>query len=128
MSLRSPLGRVLGRGSAHEGVEHWWAQRLTAAALVILGIWFLVSLLTLRVYDHASVVAWMGGGWTTVMLILLVLVAAWHSLLGVRVVIEDYVHTAGTKTAALVLITFVHVLLAAAGAIAVLRVAFGSVG
>ena len=125
MSLRSPLGHVLGLGAAKEGVHQWWLQRLTSVALVPLAVWFVVSLLTLPVLDHAAVVAWMRQSWTALLLVLFVLVACRHSQLGVRVVIEDYVHAVGLKTLTLVLVTFAHVLLAAAGVLAVLKVASG---
>jgi succinate dehydrogenase / fumarate reductase, membrane anchor subunit len=125
MSLRSPLGRVLGQGAARDGVRHWWLQRLTSVALVPLTVWFVVSLLALPSLGHATLLAWMSQSSTALLLILLVLVAAWHSQLGLRVVVEDYVHGPGMKTLSLVSITFAHVLLAAAGVFAVLRVAFG---
>ncbi len=126
MSLRTPLGRVLGMGAAKEGVQHWWLQRLTSIALVPLTIWFLVSLLALPAFDQATVRIWMSQGWTALLMCLLLLVASWHSQLGVRVVIEDYVHGAGGRTLLLVLVAFLHVFIAAAGLFAVLRVAFGS--
>jgi len=126
VSLRSPLGKVLGVGSAKQGVQHWWLQRLTAVALVPLSIWFVASLLSLGSFDHATVVAWMSGSWTALLLILFVLVAAWHSQLGVRVVVEDYVHGAAARTVTLVSVLFVHTLIAAAGVFAVLKVAFGA--
>jgi succinate dehydrogenase / fumarate reductase membrane anchor subunit len=126
MSLRTPLGRVLGLGAAKEGVQHWWLQRLTSIALVPLTIWFLVSLLALPAFDQATVRIWLSQGWSALLLCLLVLVASWHSQLGVRVVIEDYVHGAGGRTLLLVLVSFLHVFLAAAGLFAVLRVALGS--
>ena len=126
MSLSSPLRRVLGLGSAQSGVNHWWAQRLTSVALVPLSVWFVVSLLALPSLDHATVVAWMGQSWTALLLILFVTVTAWHSQLGVQVVVEDYVHGPGARTLALVLVSFAHVLIAAAGVFAVLKVAFGS--
>ncbi|MGH8134401.1 MAG: succinate dehydrogenase, hydrophobic membrane anchor protein [Steroidobacteraceae bacterium] len=125
MSLRSPLRAVLGAGPARQGVQHWWLQRLTSVALVPLSVWFAVSLLALPSLDHATVVAWMAQSWTALLLILLVLTAAWHSQLGVRVVVEDYVHGAGARTVTLVVVTFAHVLIAAAGAFAVLKVALG---
>ena len=124
MSLRSPLGKVLGTGSAKEGVHHWWLQRLTSIALIPLTIWFVVSLLSLQSFDHVVVVAWMSQSWTALFLILFVLVATWHSQLGVRVIVEDYVH-GGTKTLTLVLFTFIHAIVAVAGVFAVLKVAFG---
>jgi len=125
MSLRAPLRRVLGAGSAHEGVHHWWAQRLTSVALVPLTAWFAVSLLTLPSFDHATVSAWMHGSATALLLILLVLVGTWHSQLGLRVIVEDYVRGAGARTVTLALLTFLHALLAAAGVLAVLKVALG---
>ena len=125
MSLRSPLGKVLGTGSAKEGVHHWWLQRLTSIALVPLTIWFVVSLLSLPSFEHVTVITWMAQTWTALLLILFILVATWHSQLGVRVVVEDYVH-GGAKTLTLVLITFIHAFVAAAGVFAVLKVAFGA--
>ena len=125
MSMRSPLGRVLGTGAAHDGVRHWWMQRLTSIALVPLTVWFVVSLLALPSLGYGTLIAWMSESWTALLLILLVLTAAWHSQLGVRVVVEDYVHGAGARTLTLVLIGFAHVLLAAAGVFAILKVAFG---
>ncbi len=124
-NLRNPLARVLGQGSAKEGVHHWWVQRLTSVALVPLTVWFVVSLLSLPSLDHATVVAWMGQLWTAVFLILLVLTAAWHSQLGVRVVVEDYVHGSGAKALTLALVTFFHVVVAVAGVLAILKVALG---
>jgi succinate dehydrogenase / fumarate reductase, membrane anchor subunit len=123
MSLRSPLGKVLGMGSAKQGVHHWWVQRLTSVALVPLSIWFLVSLLSLPSLGHAVVTAWMAQGVSALLLILFVVVAAWHSQLGLRVIVEDYVHGAGVKTLTLVAITFAHVVIATAGVLAVVRVA-----
>lgn len=125
MSLRSPLGKVLGAGSAKEGVHHWWLQRLTSIALVPLTIWFVVSLLSLPSFEHVTVITWMAQTWTALLLILFILVATWHSQIGVRVVVEDYVH-GGAKTLTLVLITFIHAFVAAAGVFAVLKVAFGA--
>ena len=125
MSLRTPLGRVLGRGAAKQGVHQWWLQRVTSVALVPLSIGFVASLLTLPALDYASLVAWMRHSTTALGLILFVLVAARHSQLGVRVVIEDYVHANGLKTVALVLVDFAHALTAAAAVFAVLKVALG---
>ena len=124
-SLRSPLAKVLGKGSAKEGVHDWWVQRLTSVALVPLTVWFVVSILSLPSLDHATVVAWMGQLWTAAFLILLVLAAAWHSQLGVRAVVEDYVHGSGAKALTLTLVTFFHVVVAVAGVLAILKVALG---
>jgi succinate dehydrogenase / fumarate reductase membrane anchor subunit len=124
-SLRSPLGRVVGLGSAKSGAHHWWLQRLTSIALVPLSIWFAVSMLSLPALDHVTVIGWMSQSWTALLLIVFVLVATWHSQLGVQVVVEDYVHGHGLKILTLVILSFVHALLAVAGVFAVLKVAFG---
>jgi len=117
------LSRVLGRGSAHEGAHHWRAQRVTALGLVLLVPWLLLSLASLPDLGWASVQAWMSGLGHAALLLLLVLAAAWHSQLGVQVVIEDYVQGAA-RMVALVASAFLHILLAAVGVLAVMRVAF----
>jgi succinate dehydrogenase membrane anchor subunit len=122
---RSALGRVRGYGSAKEGVGHWWTQRLTSVALIVLGCWFVVSMLSLPSYDYATLVAWMRRGWTALPLILFVAVATWHSALGIRVIIEDYVEEVGTKTIVLALSTFIHAVIGVASVLAVLRIALG---
>jgi succinate dehydrogenase / fumarate reductase, membrane anchor subunit len=127
VSLSSPLRQVLGAGPAHAGVHHWWLQRLTSLALVPLSVWLVVSLLSLPALDHVTVTAWLAHSSTALLMILLVLLAAWHSQLGLQVIIEDYVHGSGAKWLLLVLTRFANGLLAAAGVFAVLRVAFGAV-
>ena len=123
MSLRSPISRVTGLGTAKEGVGHWWVQRVTAVALVPLTTWFAWSLLTLRLQSYDEVRGWLGQPWVAVLTILLVLTLAWHSKLGVQVVIEDYVHGKGAKTTLLLLSTFVHVAAAVAAVFAMLVLA-----
>jgi succinate dehydrogenase / fumarate reductase membrane anchor subunit len=124
VSLRSPLGRVLGHGSAKEGVHHWWVQRLTSIALIPLMTWFVLSLFWLPSFDHATVREWVSQSWTALLLVMLIGIGTWHSKLGVQVVIEDYVH-GSTKTLSLIVSTFAHTLVAVVAIFAVLKVAFG---
>jgi succinate dehydrogenase / fumarate reductase membrane anchor subunit len=119
------LGQVLGSGSAKEGTEHWWAQRLTVVALLILGGWFLYSIMSVDSYEYAAMLDWAGRPFNSVMLLLLCLTLAWHSVLGVQVVIEDYVHGPFIKVVSLMLSKFAHVFLAIAAAVAVLKLALG---
>lgn len=125
MSLRSPLSRVLGSGSAKDGTDHWWMQRVTALGLLIAGIWFLASLANLQTHSHAELVAWTGRPFNAVMLLLGSIVLAWHSSLGVQVVVEDYIHGRGLKTSALIVNKFVHVFLAGVASLAILKLALG---
>ena len=128
MNLRTPLGRALGSGSAKEGTEHWWMQRVTAAGLIILGTWFLLALLRLPDFSHAGVVLWASRPINGIMLLLLCGALAWHSKLGVQVVIEDYVHAPFLKLTSLILNKFVHVFVLAAAVYAILKIALrGSV-
>jgi succinate dehydrogenase / fumarate reductase membrane anchor subunit len=124
MRLKTPLGRVLGLGAAGTGVGHWWQQRVTAAALAPLGLWFVIALVGLETATRAAVVDWIGSPLNAALLALLVLTAAWHSLLGTQVIVEDYVDGAG-KVILLVLSQFVHVAAAAIGVMAILRLAIG---
>jgi succinate dehydrogenase / fumarate reductase membrane anchor subunit len=126
MSVVSPLNRVLGLGSAKDGVEHWWAQRLTAVALLPLGLWFVAASVGLDDFGHASVVEWMQAPMNSVLLLLTVLTLTYHSALGVQMVIEDYVGATGLKVALLMLITLAHFAVAVTGVFAILKVAFGA--
>lgn len=125
MSLISPLKRVVGLGTAKGASEHWWLQRVTAVALIPLGLWFALALLRLPSFEYAAVVAWMGEPVTAILLTLTVIAVGYHSALGVQVVVEDYVGK-GWKAAALVASTLAHVGLSVAAIFAVLKVAFGS--
>jgi succinate dehydrogenase / fumarate reductase, membrane anchor subunit len=123
--LPQALSRVLGRGSAHEGAHHWRVQRLTAVALALLALWFVISLLLLPSLDYLALRDWASHLGNAALLGLFVATLCWHSQLGVQVVIEDYVH-GGLRFASLVASAFLHVLLAVLGVLAVARIAVGA--
>lgn len=125
MSLRSPLGQVLGLGSAKSGHQHWWGQRLSATALVPLGLWFVFSVVGLASTDYWAVAAWVGEPLHAILLILLLVTLLYHSALGVQVVIEDYVHHAPARVIVLVLVQFIHIALAVAGIYSVVTLSVG---
>lgn len=126
MSLRTPLARAKGLGSAKEGVHHWWAQRVTAIALVPLAIWFAVSVVGLVSADYATATEWLQAPVQTALMVLFLLVLFYHAQLGVQVVVEDYVHGEGAKTGLILGLKFFLAFLAAVSVVSVLRVAFGA--
>lgn len=125
MSLRSPLSRVLGMGSAKDGTAHWWAQRVTAIALVPLTLWLGFSLLALPDLYFETVRTWLSVPISGFLAVLLVAVLSYHSYLGTQVIVEDYVAAAGPKVLILLLLKFLYVLCAGSGIFAILRVVFG---
>ena len=123
--MRSPLGRVRGLGAAKEGVGHWWAQRVTAVALVPLILWFVVSLIALIGADHASFTSWVRQPLNGILLTLLLVAGFHHLQLGLQVVIEDYVHHEAARIAGIIAVKFIVVLLGLCGIFSVLKIAFG---
>jgi succinate dehydrogenase / fumarate reductase, membrane anchor subunit len=126
MSLRSPMSRVLGLGAAKHGLDHWWVQRLSSVALVMLSGWFVISFLGLNRRGYAELVSWIGSPLNAGLMVLLIVALMYHSQLGVQVVLEDYVSHKGGRVVALVLNQFVHVALGVLALLAVLRIVFGS--
>ena len=124
MSLRTPLSRVLGLGSAKDGTDHWWAQRVSAIALALLGLWFVISLASLEGLAYGNVIVFVAAPVNGVLLTLLCLTVAYHSYLGVQVVVEDYAHSPAAKISLLLLSRFAHILVAVASVYSILRIGF----
>ncbi len=116
MSLQTPLARVKGLGSARRGALHWWRQRLSAAALLPLSLWFIYELTTLNSLDYGAARAWAAAPATAVLLALFIPTLFYHAQAGLQVVVEDYVKSEWLKLAALVLVKFI----AAVGAVVAL--------
>ncbi|WP_428312117.1 succinate dehydrogenase, hydrophobic membrane anchor protein [Hydrocarboniphaga sp.] len=123
MSLRSPLSRARGLGSAKSGVHHFWVQRLTALALIPLTLWFVFSVARLAGGDYESTYLWVHYPPFAVTLVLFLIIAFWHAVLGVQTVIEDYVSHEGWKLSMLVAVKFGLAILGAICVFAVLKVA-----
>jgi succinate dehydrogenase / fumarate reductase membrane anchor subunit len=120
---RTSLKVARGLGSSQSGAGHWWTQRLTAAALVLLGVWFVVTVLSLLHADYATARATVVRPWNALLLIAFTVTMFWHAVLGLQVIIEDYVHTRWKEVVLLVAIKFLAVLGALASVLAVLRIA-----
>jgi succinate dehydrogenase / fumarate reductase membrane anchor subunit len=122
-SLRSPLGRVRGLGSAKSGVHHWWMQRVSSAALLPLTLWFVFAAAGLAGSTHAEVVAWIGRPLNAVLLLVTIGLSFQHTASGMQVIIEDYANEEWVKVVLILGVKAICVLLALASALAVLRIA-----
>jgi succinate dehydrogenase / fumarate reductase, membrane anchor subunit len=121
--MRSPLGRATGLGSANAGVDHWWAQRITAIALIPLSLWFVAAVIGLLGADLETVQNWVSLPLPAVLLILLLIATFYHLSLGLQVVIEDYVHTDLTKLGLIIVVRLLCFGFAVAGIFAVVSIA-----
>lgn len=110
MSLRTPLGKAIGLGSAQSGAHHWWMQRVTAVALIPLALWFVWSLMSLLGADQAIVQAWIRQPINAALLMALVIAMFYHAQLGLQVVIEDYVHTGWLEISLQILVKFAAII------------------
>ena len=124
--MRSPLGRAAGLGSAKEGVEHWWLQRVTAVALVPLALWFVAVVIGLAGADLDTVQDWVGRPLAGTLLVLLLIATFYHMSLGLQVVIEDYVHGELARLGLVIVVRLGCIALAVAGIVAVLSMALGA--
>lgn len=122
-TMRSPLGRVRGLGSAKGGTHHWWMQRVTSMALLPLTIWFALSAASLAGASYETTVAWIGQPWNAVLLLATIGLSFHHTAAGVQVIIEDYANQEWVKMGGILAVKAICVLLALASALAVLRIA-----
>ena len=120
-SLRSPLAKVRGLGSAKEGTHHFWMQRLTAIALLPLILWFCFSIAMLPNASFEEAHAWVASPLNAVLLILLLFIGFYHAMLGIQIVLEDYVSTEWLRMTCIVLVNFTCIFLAVSGVFLVLK-------
>ncbi len=125
MKQGTAIGRVRGLGSAKSGAHHWWLERLTSVSTLLLFIWLLVALLRLPRLDHGMVTEWLASPLAAVPMLLLIVSTFWHTKLGMRVIIEDYVHEEGLKLFTITLLNFFVIALGALAFFSVLKIAFG---
>ncbi len=125
MSPGTPPGRADDPGSAHQGAGHWWAQKLTAIALVPLTIWFVPSMAMLAGKSHGAVVAWLGAPLNAMLMALLLAATFYHLWLGLEAIIEDYVHTEWRHVGTMIAMKIAVAVLALAAFFALARIAFG---
>tara|TARA_R110002074_G_scaffold170006_1_gene332185 strand:+ start:22470 stop:22850 length:381 start_codon:yes stop_codon:yes gene_type:complete len=125
MSLRSPLGLAKGLGSAKEGLHHWWAQRVSAIALIPLTVLFAFQVALLSMSDYKTVIECIGSPWSAALIVSLIVAAFYHAALGMQVIYEDYIGHKAVRIGAIMMTNLLLFLLGAAGVIAVVRIALG---
>lgn len=123
--MRSPVGQAIWLGSAKTGAEHWWAERVSAVALVPLIVWFAAAIIAHSRSDQAGFVAWLQAFPTTILIIFLLAALFCHTALGLQVIVEDYVHS-DLKFAAIVGVRLMCFAAAAAGILTALQIAWNS--
>ncbi|HVG50434.1 MAG TPA: succinate dehydrogenase, hydrophobic membrane anchor protein [Xanthobacteraceae bacterium] len=125
MSMRTPLARVRGFGSAKSGTEHFWRQRLTAVANIPLVIAAVVIVISLLGRNHAAAAQILGSPLIAIIMLLFIFSITYHMRLGMQIVIEDYVHDERAKLALVMLNTFFTIAVGLAAAFAILKLSFG---
>ena len=123
MSIRTPLARVRGLGTAKDGTHHWWMQRVTSVALIPLVLWFVISLLSVARADYQTFHLWLSNPISAGLMVALLAAMFYHANLGMQVIFEDYVRPEGAKILAVLATQFVLFLLGAISIVAVLKIA-----
>lgn len=125
MSLRSPLSKAIGLGSAKHGFSHWWWQRVSSVALIPLTLWFLYAMVCAMNGGYEQAVAWLSSPVNATIMLLFVLTSLFHAQTGLQVVIEDYVHTKWVNLTLLLSVKFAAVVMAVLAIISVLKIVLG---
>ena len=125
MNLQTPLGRARGLGSAKSGTKHWWAQRVTAIALIPLTIWFVVAMISATGNDYNNAQQFIGNPINAILFILLIVATFHHAQLGLQVVIEDYVHNKPMEIGLSIITKGTVIVLGLSSVFAVLSITFG---
>ena len=125
MNLQTPLRRARGLGSAKSGTKHWWAQRVTAVALIPLSIWFVIAMITATGNDYNDARQFIGNPINAVLFSLLIVATFHHAQLGLQVVIEDYVHNKPMVIGLLIITKGTVIVLGVSAIFAVISITFG---
>ncbi len=122
MNYRTPISKARGLGSAKKGSHHFWVQRVTAIALIPLTLWFGIAIIMVPGSDYQTIVSWIASPWNTIFMISAIIAVFYHAILGIQVVIEDYIQSEGIKIAAILTTKFILIFYALAALFACFRI------
>jgi succinate dehydrogenase / fumarate reductase membrane anchor subunit len=122
MNYHTPLKKAKGLGSARSGSGHFWKQRMTAIALIPLSFWMVAYTRLMINAPHAEIIDWLSTPFNTTMAITWIIVTFWHAMLGLEVIIQDYVHTEWRKMSAIGIMRFSFITLAIAAIVAIFKI------
>ncbi|HWY60839.1 MAG TPA: succinate dehydrogenase, hydrophobic membrane anchor protein [Rhizomicrobium sp.] len=123
MNSQTPLHKVQGMGASHSGTGHFWRERVTAVALLPLSLWFGFVMLGLAGTNEVTMVQYLASPWNALLMAAFAVTSVYHMSLGLQVVIDDYVHAAGTKVFLLVLVRAAAIAIVAVCLFALIRIA-----
>jgi succinate dehydrogenase / fumarate reductase membrane anchor subunit len=123
MSSETPLHKVQGMGASHSGTGHFWRERVTSVALLPLSLWFAYVMLGLTGTNEVTMVQFIARPWNALLMAAFAVTSAYHMSLGLQVVIDDYVHTAGMKIFLLILVRAMTIAIIAVCLFALIRIA-----
>jgi len=121
--MSTPLHRVQGLGAAHSGTGHFWRQRVTAVALVPLGLWFTYAILGLIGTNEVAILSFLARPWNALLMAAFAATMLYHMSLGLQVVVDDYIHSTGMKIFCLLLIRFMMIATTVTCIFALIRIA-----
>ncbi|MEP6567890.1 MAG: succinate dehydrogenase, hydrophobic membrane anchor protein [Mesorhizobium sp.] len=124
-SAQTPLHKVQGMGSAHSGTGHFWHERVTSVALIPLSLWFLYAMIGLAGTNEVTALQFLAHPWNAMLMGGFVFFSLWHTRLGLQVVVDDYIHAAGTKIFFMLAIRFSVIAAGATCLFAIARIAIG---
>ena len=124
MDIKAPLAKARSFWPETSCVVHWWYQRVTAIALIPLSLWFGFALMSLPGAGYGEVVEWIQQPWNTLALVVFIMASFYHAILGIQVVLEDYVHTKWLQTKSILATKITLIFIASLMLFAVLKVAF----
>ena len=122
-SAQTPLHKVQGLGASHSGTGHFWRERVTSVALIPLSLWFAFTMLGLAGTNEVTMVQYIARPWNALLMAAFAVISAYHMSLGLQVVIDDYVHTPGTKIFLLILVRAFTIAIIAVSLFALIRIA-----